>query len=263
MKSCRTDGRKLPRVCEDGTLEGESELRKTLADFAVEAFRSADEKFAGSPLVLTVLESQKENFADAILLFLRTFCRTFGGCTVVAVEQWMGGPVAGMEDTALTGRIDCVLSDDNGSVSIIDYKNTAAGAPSAAASIADEQDRLGDFQIPMYVTLWNMAHAGDGTAAVENALFYTISDRKSRYVVQNEHRSNSGAVTAAEYTRTLGCFAAYVQDFVHCVRSGTLAADSDHVDVYRDCRTCRFKSVCRTSYISSGIRIPSPQGVEK
>ncbi len=260
MKSYKESGRRLPSVSDDGALEDEPELREALAGFAGEAFRSADEKFNGSPLVLAVLESQKENFADTILSFLRTFCGTFGGFTVIAVEQWMGGLSGEAGNTALTGRIDCILADDNGSVSIVDYKNTAAAAPGTADCIADADNRLADFQIPMYITLWNMNRAGGETSAVENALFYTISDRKSRYIVQNGHKGNSGAVTMAEYARTLECFNNYVDDFAANVRSYNLAADSAHVEVYRDCRKCRFKSVCRTAYISSGIRLPEVQG---
>jgi RecB family exonuclease len=260
MKSYKESGKKLPSVSEDGTLENEPELRDVLAEFADEAFRSSDQHFNGSPLVLTILESQKENFADTILSFLRTFCRTFGGSTVIAVEQWMGGVCSASEAVSLTGRIDCILSDDNGEVSIIDYKNTAAGVPQTAECIADSEDRLADFQIPMYITLWNMNHAAGGISAVENALFYTISDRKNRYIVQNAHRNNSGAVTMAEYARTLECFNTYVKNFAVSVHSYNLAADSGHVEAYRDCRNCRFRSICRTTYISSGIRIPESQG---
>ncbi|MCK9168925.1 MAG: PD-(D/E)XK nuclease family protein [Treponema sp.] len=260
MKSYQEAGRKLPFVSEDGVFENEPEIRESLIGFAGEAFCSPEENFKGSPLVLTVLESQKEIFADTILLFLRTFCKTFGGYTVTGVEQWMSGHYENISDVSLTGRIDCILSDDNGDVSIIDYKNTAAAAPATADCIADSENRLADFQIPMYITLWNMNHAAGGVSAVENALFYTISDRKNRFIVQNGHSGRSGAVTMAEYAHTLECFSVYVKDFTDSVQSYNFAVDSERVEAYRDCRTCRFKSICRTAYISSGIRIPESQG---
>jgi hypothetical protein len=260
MKFYQEKDRRLPVVSEDDTLEDEAEIREMLERFASEAFHAADEDFTKSPLVLTVLESQKENFADSIISFLRTFCKTFGGYSVIAVEQWMGGPYEGAANVSLTGRIDCILSDDSGSVSIIDYKNTSAGAPGTADCIADADNRLEDFQIPMYVTLWNMNRRNENDASLENALFYTISDRKSRYIIQNDHKKNSGAVSISEYARTLACFDMYVKDFVNCVGSNNFAIDSDHVESYRDCTRCRFKSICRTTYISSGVRIPKSQG---
>ena len=260
MKSYKETGRKLPYVSEDGIFENEPELREALVGFAGEAFCSPEENFNGSPLVLTVLESQKEIFADTILSFLRTFCKTFGGYTVIGAEQWMSGEYGDVSNVSLTGRIDCILSDDNGNVSIIDYKNTAAGAPGTVDCIADSKNRLADFQIPMYITLWNMNHTAGEVSAVENALFYTISDRKNRFIVQNGHSGHSGAMTMTEYAHTLECFHTYVKDFTDSVHLYNFAVDSEHVEAYRDCRKCRFKSICRTAYISSGIRIPELQG---
>ena len=63
-----------------------------------------------------------------------------------------------------------------------------------------------------------------------------------------------------EYAHTLECFHTYVKDFTDSVHLYNFAVDSEHVEAYRDCRKCRFKSICRTAYISSGIRIPELQG---
>jgi len=259
MESYKDAGKVLPAVTEDGTLENEADIRNVLTECAGEAFRAPDGQFTGCPLVLTVLDSQKERFADTIVSFLRTFCKMFGGYAVTAVEQWMSGSYSDGNEVALTGRIDCILSDENGGVTIVDYKNTSAAAPSSAECIADENGMLGDFQIPLYVTLWNMNHP-DGPSAVENALFCTINDRKNRFIIKNDNSGRSGALTLDEYAYTLSCFNEYIRDFTDSVRSYRLGIDSDHVDAYRDCVKCRFKSICRTAYISSGVHIPKPQG---
>ena len=257
MTSYQKSGLQLPVTNTDGKFDNESEIRDSLSMFSDEAFHSPDMAFCRSPLVLTVLESQKDLFADTILSFLHSFClpeKGFGGYTVIAVEQWMNGCLEDNPDVSFTGRIDCILAGNNGDASIIDYKNTKA--PSAAECIAGDDNLLADFQIPLYVTLWNCSQKNTTANKLENVLFYTISGQKGTYVIQNEKKGRSKSVTIDEYDRTLQVFNEYVKEFVSDVRTFNFSVSSDRVESYRDCSSCRFKSICRTSYISSGVRIP-------
>jgi RecB family exonuclease len=257
MTSYQKSGFQLPVTNNDGKFDNESEIRESLCMFSEEAFHSPDMAFCGSPLVLTVLEAQKERFADTIQSFLHSFClpeKGFGGYTVIAVEQWMNGCLEDDPDVSFTGRIDCILADHNGDASIIDYKNSKA--PAAAECIAGDDEQLSDFQIPLYVTLWNCSQKNTTSNKLENVLFYTISGQKGTYVIQNEKKGRAKSVTIDEYDRTLQVFNKYVKDFVSDVRSFNFSVSSDRVEAYRDCSSCRFKSICRTSYISSGVRIP-------
>lgn len=253
MRSYRDSGKLLPVCGGDGQFPDEKEIKNLLLDCAEKAFTSGEMNFYGKPLVLTVLEAQKELFAENILSFLKTFCgaQNFGGYKVVALEQWIDASDMEIAGVSYIGKLDCILSNEAGGVSIVDYKNSAA--PAVSDCIADENDELGDFQIPLYVTLWNNTHREQKAQKLENALFVTIKDAVNHYVVQSE--GNFGAVTPEEYEKTVKAFSAYTKEFSNAVQTGRLGITGDQVNVYNDCYGCSFKTICRTAYISSGVKL--------
>lgn len=288
MRRFLNDGGLIPCVSDGGAFEDERAVRGVVEDCAELAFRAPDAEFRDSPLVMTALESQKENFTDEILSFLKKFCRRydgkggFGGCRVKAVENWYSAGTAGRE---YFGRIDCLLADDSGALSVIDYKSN--DTPDRKDCLADADGRLGDFQMAMYVALLDAQNpspadgaaesgggekgAPDGAPAhcaaapaggAENALFYSIRREKPVYILCGADEK----LGRGNFRATLEALEKYAERFYERAGAGDFSprrGSSDpynSVDVYEDCMKCQFKTICRTAYIVAG-RSVGPQTV--
>jgi hypothetical protein len=257
MTSYMKAGVPLPVCGDSGVFDDEDEIREHVISCAEETFHDRTMNFAGSPLAVTVLESQKELFADTVVNFLHSLCaqNSFGGYTVKALESWMNGTDEDDPLVAYTGKIDCILMNSDGEESIVDYKNSANSAPKTEQSIADEEGKLEDFQMPLYVTLWTIRHRSRKTDELENALFAAIRQCEFRYVVEREPGPRSKSVTLEQYKETVGCLRKYSADFAAAVKKGDFEPVSPAVTAYTDCGDCTFSPICRTTYISSGIKL--------
>jgi hypothetical protein len=256
MNSYKESGEPLPvTIGETELFAREEDIRAHVLSYAEQAFNSADMEFRSSPLVMTVLESQKDSFADVIMSFLHTFCAAaeFGGNRVLSVEKSMDGR-CGTDDWMYTGRIDCILSSGTGDVSIVDYKTSKC--PPAPECIAADDGTITDFQIPVYVMLWNISQNGKDGRSISNALFYTITTAAAQYVVQENPPGRARSVPIREYQKTLDALSTYAARFVRRVQANDFAVTGDFVEAYRDCPDCRFRAVCRTTYTVSGRPIP-------
>ena len=129
----------IPAIQEDESFGKDEELvRKVVSDAVEKAINSYEMNFKDSYLVLAVLESQKSKFEEGIIKFLRSFCNVekgFGGKKIYALEQWYSS-LAENQEFGFTGRIDSILADDEGKLSVIDYKNTLSGISSKGSAPA-------------------------------------------------------------------------------------------------------------------------------
>ena len=267
MRGYCSSGKPLPVTGEDGLLPDEDTVRNDICAYAQQAFADTGMNFHQSPLVRQVLASQTAGFADRIMSFLRILCRPhdalrnrgFGGSTVLSVEDWRNVPF--MQDGRIqwvyTGKLDCVLLTDDDETSVIDYKNTTGSIPPARDCFFEpETGSLGNFQMAVYVKLWNGSHTGaEGSSAadaVENAVFFAIRDCEKKPVFEKDGRSADAAAfqPTVEALDTL-----FAHSFYQCITDGKLNADGSMVKPYQDCIACQYKTVCRTAYTAAGEKL--------
>lgn len=245
----------LPLVNNDGIFEDEKEIVKLLCSFADEAInRNMRAEYSRSPLSRVVLNAAKETIADNILNFLHSFCmpfegKGFGNFSITAVEQWFN---CVNETCNFSGKIDCILNNGE-QFYIVDFKT--GKTPTKKQSIVNEEGRLDDFQIAMYMELWNSTHPEH---KMDNALFYSIRELTPVFVVSASSRGREQIVSPAEYEKTLEAMKSYAETF--CAKTSgkdfTPSVNDDEdlnkIDIYSDCASCSFKNVCRTLFTVSG-----------
>ncbi|MBQ1181098.1 MAG: PD-(D/E)XK nuclease family protein, partial [Treponema sp.] len=249
----------IPAIQEDESFGNDEELvRKVVSDAVEKAINSYEMNFKDSYLVLAVLESQKSKFEEGIIKFLRSFCNVekgFGGKKIYALEKWYSS-LAENQEFGLTGRIDSILADDEGKLSVIDYKNTLSGI-SSKQYIVDQLGKLEKFQIAMYASLIKSCEAK--SVEIENALLCAIKNYELKKVIANSKRGN--CVSEEEFEKTIDAFNLYAQTFVEKVKSGKFepvmnkGSIYEDLDVFTECKSCNFKSVCRTTYSVAGHQL--------
>ena len=240
----------LPKINDDGEIENQEELKILLNALALQAIHNPDENFKDSPLTIKMLESQVPSLTDTIIEFLKNFCAKFGGYKVKAVEKWYGTNDK-KRSWNYTGKIDCILTagsekpDDTG-WTIIDYKNTAAAMPKQYEARVDENGKLQDFQIPMYITLMR---ENERVKEISLAAFYAIkigSGQNSTIVVDHANKNKQ----LEDYESTIEAFEKYAGLFAECVEKAEYPLTL--VDTFENCGGCEYKSICRYNYTIAG-----------
>ena len=222
--------------------------------------------FNNSPLTKLVLISQKQAIVDNIMNFLLTFCKPlenkgFGNCSVAFSEEWISTTETDNEEIknliktektqwAYSGKIDCVIIDDEENVYIVDFKT--GKTPSINSCIANDKKELGDFQIPQYITLFNAAKPN---FEVSKALFYSIKEKKPTVIVDSSDKKwGRDARTSEDYQSTIEIFYDYTRHCISKIEENDLQPKKNqndifnNVDPYSTCVNCSFKQICRTTY---------------
>jgi len=239
----------LPHADSEGNLENEVEVTELIKGFAEKAIHETKEDFSKSPLTMKMLESQLPAITRTIINFLKSFCDRFGGYKVKGVEKWYNGKNP-KRSWNYTGKIDCILvggnehPEDNG-WTIIDYKNTPASFPAVKDAIINEEGKLKDFQMPMYITLMR---ENEKVQDITRASFYAIkpssASKKSDIVGGRTIKSQE------EYEDSLKAFEKQAEYFAECVQKSEFPLTE--VDPFEDCGGCDFKSICRYTYTIAG-----------
>ena len=248
-KSLMNKNQPLPKVVDD-IIENEQELIGIINGFAYEAIHDPEQEYSKSPLTLKMLEAQIPAITDNILNFLRSFCKTFEGYNVRGVEKWYNSNNTDRRWN-YNGKIDCILTagsnhpEDIG-WTIIDYKNSATAMPAAKDAVISDEGVLGDFQIPMYITL---IRENEKIKDITQAAFYAInaSEKSNHRVIVGKGRT---AQTIEEYEKTIQAFEEYAESFAQCVENSEYPLTQ--VDVFEDCGGCNYKSICRYNYTIAG-----------
>ena len=238
----------FPKVVDD-TLENEQELIGIIKGFAHEAIHDPEREYSKSPLTTTMLESQIPAITENIMNFLQNFCKKFEGYYVRGVEKWYGANSPDREWN-YTGKIDCILTagsnhpEDTG-WTIIDYKNSYSSIPAAKDAVISDDGALGDFQMPMYITL---IRENETVKDITQAAFYAINaDEKNSRVIVGKGRY---AQTMEEYEKTIRVFEEYAETFAQCIEESEYPLTQ--VDAFEDCNACTYKSICRYNYTIAG-----------
>ena len=247
----------LPTAVE-GTFENEDQIRARIKEYSQKAISCNTEDYSKCPLTQIMLTSQLDGIANHIMDFLHGFLQAnippekfnkssktqgYGGCMVKGVELKLSAqnPDA---DYNYYGTLDLLLTSatqntDATGWTIIDYKNTKI--PTAKSIMLDDEGKLGNFQMPMYISLIKKTKS---TGEIDVARFYSIKGDSSSPAID---RYTDGK-QEDDFKPVLDAFKEYSEKFADDVYSGSLAPDSQQVDIYKDCISCSFKSVCRYNY---------------
>lgn len=264
MKNRKDSQKPLPVANEKGTFENDSEIISILSDCADKAFNSKMLDSEGSALVSAVLASQKNNFVEKILGFLHILCAPygkeggFGGCSVINVEDWFNEPHEKQEEQKFlyTGKLDCVLEAPNKDITILDYKSGETPKVSQCKISEKTPDaQLADFQIALYVKLWNLNN--DDKRPITNALFYSINKGEPTYVVwgNKPDKKRSLAVSIDDYEQSVVSMEQSADSFARDCEVKQFAPVKEKVRPYVECISCKYRAVCRTTYTAAGEKL--------
>jgi hypothetical protein len=135
------------------------------------------------------------------------------------------------------GKLDRVSVSPDGEPCIIDYKTGAA--PSAKASTERENSPLENFQIPMYIKLYEDKYS----AAVGGAFFMSINKHDISAVVGSP--GGKRGLSRDAYQPTIEALEAYIRRFAEAVTDMDFSSPEIR---YNDCLSCDFRTICRTTY---------------
>lgn len=233
----------------------EERIESLIRECVQKAIHSPSMSFRDSPLVIEILESQSSKFEAIINSFMKNFCQSqesgfFGGCKVVSTEKWI---TANNEKGkfGLSGKIDCVLMNDEDEIIIVDYKNTSVKKQKDCW--INEKNELSSFQCAMYVNLWNL---NNENCQVSKMVFKSITKEDKSLVLDD----NDDELCVEKFAPTLDTFNGYADLFNKKIEKEDFepkkgASSSENVDPFETCSDCRFKNICRTTYTVGGQEI--------
>ena len=95
--------------------------------------------------------------------------------------------------------------------------------------------------MPMYISL---IKSSKSTGEIDVARFYSIKDASTTAAIDRCTKEKN----EEDFAPVMEAFKNYSKSFADAVKEGRLSPDSSHVDIYKDCISCSFKSVCRYNY---------------
>ena len=265
-------GKKLPYTDIDGIFQDEEAILQLVIKCTQKAFTETDRNIRGSPSAMKVINSKGKAYSAMIMDALHKFCmppektegESFGGFTVFDAEKWLecraGENESGDENSEsfyFSGKVDCILSSDNGDVAIIDYKSSSGSIPDNKVSIvppdfsAPEKFPMENFQMPVYVTLWNKNYA---RTKVSKVSFFSIKDKTFSQVL-NENAADSASfssgISPEKYENTLKWFHSFAKAFAEKTEKLDFLPGKD-LNPFKECTKCDFISICRKTFEISG-----------
>ena len=246
----------IPAIIDD-SLENESEIRDYLRKNMTSAFCEVDSYGdSNSVLVKKVLDSSSENFINQIIYFLQTFSKKFSHWHVYASEKEY--KTAGENiNFFYNGKIDCILTDDNGTVAIVDFKT--GKLPSQKECFVADDGTVSDYQMAMYIHLFE---SNSDSVKVEKASFYSIWGDKISEIIKLlselgktdpekklEEQENKKANMIEVLKSDTQAFADSVQNAIE--KFEPFLIDAKNINQFEYCSGCSYQSVCRTQYTVS------------
>lgn len=235
-------GKKLPQLLDGGCFADEERIKAELENYVTKTITENPEMdFYCRPLSMLSLRSQIQTITVLLLDCLREICRQFGGYQIACTEKWLECDDSSGKWT-YAGKLDCVLTGDDGRAAIIDYKS-GEKVPNVKDCSVTAEGELKDFQMPEYIVLWD----GTNEKKVSAALFFSILEKKCRFIVTEPKKPIKA------YADTLDAFRRYSREFYEKVSSNTIEpVKLSQKDLYETCSDCNFNAVCRKTFSVAG-----------
>jgi RecB family exonuclease len=212
------------------------ERLETYRRWADEAAADAAERFPAfqGPLAVPLLRSLSWTIGRKIRALLDLEARYFPGFAVAELERFLE---LRRGDLLFRGILDRVSVSPDDEPFILDYKT--GKAPTKADSTAREDGSLGDFQIPLYVKLYEETRG----IKVGGALFISVQ-RRDLNAVLGKPGGKQGHRREA-YEATLEALETYIETFAASI--GGLNFVPPRIS-FEACGDCDYRGVCRTVY---------------
>ncbi|GAB6390637.1 MAG: PD-(D/E)XK nuclease family protein [Treponematales bacterium] len=187
------------------------------------------------PLALPLLSAQAAGLAQKVRGLLKTEARYFDGWTIAALETPLEHASGGV---LFRGTIDRVSVSPAGECVIIDYKTGAC--PAREKCFEKPGSPLEDFQMPMYVKLWEEA----AKRTVDGAFFFSVNRREVTVII-GELPGKRNKAAREDYQPTLDALEARIGEFARAVDGLDFSMKETPFDT---CVECAYKTICRGSY---------------
>jgi RecB family exonuclease len=204
-----------------------------LAGEAAKKFRA----FQG-PLSVPLLSAQSGAVALRIARLLETEAAYFPRYRIAGLEQKFS--TVRQTDSLpvlLVGKLDRVSVSEDENPVIIDYKTNIM--PSKSESAAGEDADIADYQMAMYVRLYE----DNFPARIDGACFMSVKQNDITAIIGKPQGKRG--LTREEYQPTLDALDAAVCRFAGAVDKTEF---SPHPVNRETCRDCGYKNICRTAY---------------
>ncbi|MDR3139248.1 MAG: PD-(D/E)XK nuclease family protein [Treponema sp.] len=195
------------------------------------------------PLAAPLVGAQAKNIEGRIFGLLNAEAKYFSGYAVLDLEAFLE---VFREGLLLKGVIDRVSCSPDGEPVIIDYKT--GKTPAKGDSVLSEASALADFQIPLYVKLYEESRGGE--TPVGGAVFMSILNREITPVV-GDFPGKRGPLSREDYQPTLDALEGYIAAFRGALETQDFSLN--RMPLKKTCAACDYKNICRTTFaISQG-----------
>ncbi|MDR1901066.1 MAG: PD-(D/E)XK nuclease family protein [Treponema sp.] len=186
------------------------------------------------PLAVPLLVSQAEAISKTLRALLKSEAKFFPGYAVSRLESELEFTKGNIR---FVGRLDRVSVSPDDEPIIIDYKTNSM--PSQAACIETEDSSLRDFQMPMYIKLYEEETGME----IGGAFFFSIYKNDVSLIVGKLGRKRK--CSREEYQPTMDALERYIEYFYHTLNMLDFSISKDNL---QSCYYCEFKTICRTNY---------------
>ncbi|MDR1148763.1 MAG: PD-(D/E)XK nuclease family protein [Spirochaetaceae bacterium] len=205
------------------------EKYKSWADFYTRQAAAEYKAFSG-PLCAPLINAMVKGIRRHISELLELEGKEFDGYSISELEAEKKIVYA---DFILNGRLDMVSVSAEGDPCIIDYKT--GGIPAKNACILTDDGRLLDFQMPVYIKLYEETRG----VPVTKAVFFSITKHEARKIIDGEK------MTRDKYQPSMEALEAYLDDYHRKIT--TLDFKKNDV-AFEVCAVCVYKKICRSTF---------------
>jgi hypothetical protein len=191
-----------------------------------------DPAFKG-PLAVPLAAAQSRAIAKKLRALLRAEGKYFNGYTVAETEGWIEFT---KDAVRFRGKIDRVSAAPGGGPVIIDYKT--GKTPSRKNCMVSEDTELRDFQMPMYVKLYEEKTR----VPVGGAYFFNINKHDPAVII-GRLPGKRNSCTREAYQPTMDALEEYVRR-----HDRELGALDFAPKGFVPCNSCDYRYICRTAY---------------
>lgn len=224
--------------------EQQNTLNETFQDIFNRGFeRSLTlESIDVSPIARKILQSQGLQIKLAIEGAIIALLNKFPGYTFLATEKWYNYAPKD-KDFAYTGQIDCLLTNPEGNIVLLDYKSSKSSIP-GTNELFGKDDYIPDFQMPTYFILMNNQKK---PVCPDRAFFFDLKEKK--FIQFNGEKAKSAKITPLtedEVQNICSKTEQYVQIYVDAIKNGKF--NSLNPFDWETCAQCDYKAICRKTF---------------
>ena len=192
------------------------------------------------PLAVPLVSPQAWGMAKKLARVLDMEAKNFDGYRVEELEMEVAYKSEGL---LVRGVIDRVSVSPDGEPVIVDYKTTYL--PDQISMDELQEIPLSEFQMPLYITLYEKETASDESGKVKGAYFYSINQKRIKTVMGESTGGRTKAPDREEYAAVLSAAGRQIEEFGQKVK----ALDFVPGEVkFADCLKCMYKTACRKTY---------------